>query len=213
MGTQGKLAFILCAIGVSAPVRGAEEAKPKDAAPTPIAAAEPLRAIVHGFYVEGLVGGGYAPVSAKLAASKTYPGITPANNSEALGAGAIVQIAAGYEIVPAFALELTGGMSVIAGGRIDRVRDLSLAYGGLAARGAVGLSDRWNLLLGAGIAYVSADDGVEAKAGGAGVLGRVGLEYFFHVRHFSAGASVTVLAPLSPTRLFVALTPHLRYAF
>ena len=61
--------------------------------------------------------------------------------------------------------------------------------------------------------FVQADNGVDDAESGAGVLVGTGLEYYVHVRHFSVGIDLTALAPLSPTRVFVALTPRLKYTF
>jgi hypothetical protein len=215
VGIEGELVVVaFCLVGVASPGRAAEEATAKEAQGRQVVAAQELRAIVHGFYIEGQVGGGYALVSAKVAPvpDPTYPGLR-SGDTEALGAGAVLQVAIGYDLVSKLALELVGGASMITGGRTDKVRDLALAYAGAAARLALPLSERTNVLVGLGGAYVQADDAVDPKTSGFGVLGRLGVEYYLHVRHFSAGASVQVLAPLSPQRLLVSLTPHLRYTF
>ncbi len=191
---------------VSAP---AEEA----AAAAPEAVDPGMLAVVRGFYMEGRVGGGYMLKNAELADLAAYPNAKEHDKTEALGAGALVHLAIGYDITDAFAIQLLGGTTQVSTTRSDYVRDVSFAFAGLGARGAIDLSDRLDLLLSGGVAYVSADNQVETAKTGIAVLGGVGVEYYVHVRHFSVGVELQVFAPLSPTRVFVSVAPQIKYTF
>ncbi|MEO0814371.1 MAG: adventurous gliding motility protein CglE [Myxococcota bacterium] len=170
-----------------------------------------LESIVRGLYLEARVGGGYALASADIPADPVFPALQ--GQSEELGAGSQMGFHFGYDVTDALALELVTGATFISGRRDDRVRDVGLIYGGLGARFSFELERRLNLTLSGAATFVQADNGVEDPESGPGILAGAGLEYYVHVRHFSVGVDVTALAPLSPTRVFVGITPKLKYTF
>lgn len=188
-----------------------ESVAPPEAEQARVASSEssraPLAAIVRGLYVQVNVGGGYAVTSAAI---DTGPleGV-----SEALGAGSMIGFSLGYDATSGLAIQAVGGAAMVSGRRTDRVRDVSLLYGGAGAKLAFPLEDRLHLNVAVAGVFVQASDGVAEPEGGAGILAGVGLEYFVHVRHFSLGIEAQVLAPFSPSRTFVALTPQLKYTF
>lgn len=170
-----------------------------------------LQSIVRGLYLEARVGGGYGVVSADIPDDPVFPLL--AGESEQLGAGSQIGFHLGYDVTDSLALELVSGATFISGRRTDRVRDVGLLYGGIGARLSFELERRLNLNLAGAATFVQADNGVDDLESGAGVLAGVGLEYFVHVRHFSIGIDLSALAPFSPSRVFVALTPRLKYTF
>jgi hypothetical protein len=133
---------------------------------------------------------------------------------EGYGRGSMLQFELGYDINPTLAVELLGGQSLVSGTRSDRVRDLSVSYGGLGVRLAPSLKgERLRFVVMAGVGYASANDTVEKAEAGAAAFANVGIEYYVHVRHFSVGIDASVMAPLAPMRLFVAVGPQLKYSF
>lgn len=170
-----------------------------------------LDSIVRGFFVEARVGGGYALTSADIPEDPVFP--TLEGQSEELGAGSQIGFHIGYDVTEVIALEAVSGATFIGGRRDDRVRDLSLFYGGAGVKLSFELERRLRLGLGAAALFVQSDNGVEDSETGAGVLGSAGLEYYVHVRHLSVGFDVTALAPFSPSRIFIGLTPRLKYTF
>jgi len=87
---------------------------------------------------------------------------------------------------------------VASGDRADKVRDLGMMYGGLGGRIALRIQDRLDFLLTPGVIYVQADNTVEKPQAGMGAYLDLGLEYYVHVRHFSVGLVLTVVARCSP---------------
>lgn len=178
--------------------------------------ADPIASVVRGFYIEAKATGGYTLSDQKLEAPLVGPG-TPypqaAGQSEKLGGTAGLQLNIGYDLTDNIALQAVVGEMFVSGRRSDIVRDLAVAYGGLQARVAIDLTDRLDLLLSGGVAYASQSNQVEKAEKGAAVLGGVGLEYYVHVRHFSVGLELSALAPLSPTRVFIGLSPTIKYTF
>ncbi len=177
---------------------------------------DPIASVVRGFYIEAKATGGYTLSDTTLEAPTVGPG-TPypllAGQKEKLGGTAGLQLNIGYDLTDHVALQLVAGNLFASGRRSDYVRDLSVAYGGLQGRVAVDLTDRLDLLLSAGVAYASADNKVEKAEKGAALLGGIGLEYYVHVRHFSVGLELSALAPLSPSRVFLGLSPMIKYTF
>jgi opacity protein-like surface antigen len=177
--------------------------------------AAPLASIVRGFYIEAKGTGGYTvsdqkvPTTPSLAAS--YP--QAVGKDEKLGSTAGLQLNIGYDLTNNIALQALAGQLFATGTRTDVVRDLSIVYGGVQARVAINLTDRLNLLTSAGVAYASQNNMVEKAQKGAALLGGLGIEYYVHVRHFSVGLEVSALAPTSPTRVFVGLSPQIKYTF
>ena len=175
--------------------------------------AEPFEAIVRGLFVEARVGGGYMVQNGTIPAGDPYaPQL--AGETEGLGGGALVHLALGYDITELFSLQAVGGMTLASSRRRKLwVRDLALSFGGAAVRLAFDLGDRLDLLISGGGGYAMADNGVDAPQKGPVAFGGLGVEYYTHVRHFSLGLELAVLAPLSPKRLFVSLAPQLKYTF
>jgi hypothetical protein len=212
---------LLAAVSLSAALVPAR-ARAQDAAPPPVpeaesapAAAAPavqtIEAIVRGLYLEGRIGGGYMLVSADVsAAQQQLYGV----RSEDLGPGAMVQLAVGYDLTQMIAVQAVAGASLISGTRRrEPVRDLSLAFGGAGVRLAFDLTERIDLLAAVAVAFVNAANSVEDSKNGVGVLGEVGLEYYVHIRHFSVGIDLSLLAPVGPVRMFLAVSPTLKYTF
>ncbi len=170
-----------------------------------------LQSIVRGLYLEARVGGGYGVVSADIPEDPVFPLLE--GESEQLGGGSQFGFHLGYDVTESLSLELVTGATFISGRRTDRVRDLGLLYGGLGARLSFELDRRLNFNVAGAATFIQADNGVDDAESGAGVLAGVGLEYFVHVRHFSVGIDLSALAPFSPARVFVALTPRLKYTF
>lgn len=193
-----------------------DEAQGADAAATTNAAtparAEPLQSVARGLFFEGRVGGGYMVADAKIESDPIFPGVV--GKSEGFGPGASVSFALGYDVTPRLALQALGGALLVSGTRTKQhVRDLGVLYGGVGGRLAFDLTDRLDLLTSLGGAFAKSDNAVEEASTGPAVLGGVGLEYYVHVRHFSVGLELTVFAPLSPTRVFVGVSPLIKYTF
>lgn len=175
--------------------------------------AKPIASVVRGFYIEAKVTGGYTVADQKVPQSlaSSYP--SAAGQKEKLGGTAGLQLNVGYDLSDNIALQLVGGELFASGRRSDVVRDLSIAYGGVQARVAFDLTDRLDLLASAGVAYASQNNQVEKAETGAAILGGIGFEYYVHVRHFSVGLELSALAPMSPSRVFVGLSPQIKYTF
>lgn len=175
------------------------------------AAPASMEAVVRGLYVETRVGAGYAVVGSTIPADATYP--TLEGESEGLGSGSIVRLGVGYDLTDLFAIEGTGAMALVSTRRQDRVRDLALVVGGLGARLGIAVAERLRVLVSIGGGYAQVDNGVEAPEAGPAAFGGLGVEYYVHVRHFSVGLDLSVLAPMSPMRVFVSLAPQIKYSF
>lgn len=187
------------------------EAAGKSTKPTVAEAARaPLEAVVRGFFLEMKVGGGYMLVDQPMPASFTdrFPA-----GSEGLGPGAAVALTAGYDITDMIAIQLVGGAAMVGGNRGDFVRDLGLIFIGAQARVAIDLTDRLDFLAAGGVAFVSADNAVEPATLGIGILVNAGLEYYVHVRHFSIGIDLGMYLPVTPVRMFLVLSPTIKYTF
>jgi hypothetical protein len=195
---------------VAAPVQ-AEEAQPAAPAAQSEATA-PLEAVVRGLFVEARVGGGYMVTGQNVPDDERYY-IGLRGKSEQLGPGALMHLALGIDLVDVLAFQVVGGSTVVSGTRTDRVRDLGLVFGGAGLRLSLPAGDRLNVVIGAAGVYVRSDDGVAPAQTGAGGFANLGLEYFVHVRHFSVGIDLSVLAPFTPQRLFVGLGPQIKYTF
>jgi hypothetical protein len=204
------LASSVAAAQEKAPAKSTPPSAPPEATAAPSATA--MKAIVRGFYIETQVGGGYTVAQAKVDQATSFnPQI--AGKDEGLGPGSTVLMAMGYDIADSFALEIVGGATMISSVRSNYVRDMMLTFVGVGARLAFALSDRTNFLVtGAGI-YAKADNGFPPSQISTGGLFGLGLEYYVHVRHFSIGLEVTTIAPVTPLRVFVALSPTLKYTF
>ena len=174
---------------------------------------ETIEAIVRGLFVEARVGGGYMITGAELSSEirLEYP---QAGDSEDLGGGALVHLAAGYDITDALALQAVGGATLVSGGgEGGLVRDLSMVFGGAGLRLAFNLTKRLHALAEANVTYVNASNSIEGSSSGVGLLAGAGLEYYVHVRHFSLGIDLSVFAPFDPFRLFVGIAPTVKYTF
>ena len=219
------LLSLACLFVLSAPALGQEPTEvtatpvPKDetaAAPAAEAQAEAapvaVEAVVRGLFVEGRVGGGYMVKNTELVVDRTRYPEAPAN--EPLGLGTTVQMALGYDLTDAIALQGFGGATLVsAWSAREPVRDLGLVFGGVGVRGAFPMSDRLHVTGAAGIGYVSARNEVESPESGGVACVDLGVEYFVHVRHFSVGLLVSGLVPFSPMRAFIGLAPTLKYTF
>lgn len=175
---------------------------------------DPEAAVARGFYIEAKLNGGYMISDASVSASAAGT-VAPqaAGQSEKLGGGFGMQLNVGYDITDHVALELVGGQLFASGRRNDVVRDVGIAYGGLAARVGIDLTERLDLVLSAGAAYAGARNGVEKADTGIAILGAAGIEYYVHVRHFSVGLMVSAIAPVDPSRVFIGLSPQIKYTF
>jgi hypothetical protein len=191
---------------------GAESAR--EAVGTGADGSEAIAAIVRGLYVEARLGGGLMLKSASLADSVINEHRLSPGASEDLGSGAFVHLTLGYDLNDFFAVQASGGVTLVAGTRgQEPVRDLSMAFVGMGARLAFKLAERLHVLASMGVVYLSADNAIESPKTGVAVLAGSGIEYYVHVRHFSVGIDVSVLAPLSPLRLFVGVGPTIKYTF
>ena len=234
MKTQALL--ILVAITGAPVLVSAQESK--NATPLPAATTEPaqaqataepappqkVQAVVRGLYIEGTLGGGYMVNNAKnvidrkpddkTGFERKNPIYSQAPAADSLGTGSTVQMAVGYDLTDFLALQAVGGAFMVSS-MSDRepVRDLGMVFGGVGARGGVGLSDRLRVNGSAALAYVSADNHVEAADAGVAVLVGAGLEYYVHVRHFSVGLELSAFVPFSPMRVFIGLAPSIKYTF
>lgn len=173
--------------------------------------AAPLEEIVHGFFMQMRVGGGYMVKGSTIPQDNAFPTLQGA--SESFGSGPAVDFALGYEVADTVALQLIGGMTFSGGRRTDRVRGLAITYGGAGIRLAIPMSERLNLVIAPNIAYASSSTAVEAAMDGLMVVLNGGFEYYVHVRHISVGADLSVQAPFDPLRIFVGILPYIRYAF
>ena len=134
--------------------------------------------------------------------------------NEPLGPGTTVQLALGYDLNDILAVEASGGAILVSSTSAkEPVRDLGLAFGGLSVRGAYGLSDRLHFTGSAGAAYVQADNQVEKATTGVAITAGLGVEYYVHVRHFSVGIDLSAFIPTSPMRVFIGVSPHIKYTF
>lgn len=180
----------------------------EDAAP---AAGERLEAIVRGFYVEGKLGGGFMLVNQPVVPDAFNPNAT---GDEGYGVGGLVMMTAGYDIIDMVAVQVFGGTLMSDTRRRDVVRDMSMYYAGAGARLAIDITDRLDYTAQVGAMFVSADDAVRPDPEqGFGVLVSTGLEYYVRVRHFSVGLDVTMILPVQPVRMFLAVTPSFKYTF
>jgi len=177
--------------------------------------AAPLASVVRCFYIEAKGTGGYTVVDQKIPNTPSLAASYPqaVGQKEKLGGTAGLQLNVGYDLSDNIALQLVGGELFASGRRSDVARDLSLAYGGIQARVAFDLTDRLDVLASAGVAYGSQNNQVEKADKGAGILGGIGLEYYVHVRHFSVGLELSAIAPTSPSRVFIGLSPQIKYTF
>ena len=177
--------------------------------------AAPIASVVRGFYIEAKGTGGYTVSDQKVPNTPSLAAAYPqaVGQKEKLGSIAGLQLNIGYDLTHNVALQVVGGNLFATGRRTDVVRDLSIAYGGVQARVAFDLTDRLNLLASAGVAYASQNNRVEPADKGAAILGGIGIEYYVHVRHFSVGLELSALAPTSPSRVFVGLSPQIKYTF
>ncbi|MBC7792540.1 MAG: adventurous gliding motility protein CglE [Clostridia bacterium] len=175
---------------------------------------DPEAAVVRGFYIEAKVNGGYMITDANVS-SRAAGTVAPqaAGQSEKLGGAAGMQLNVGYDITDHVAFELLGGQLFATGRRNDVVRDVGIAYGGIGARVGLDLTDRLDLILSVGAAYAGARNGVEKADTGLAILGGAGIEYYVHVRHFSVGLQISAIAPVDPSRVFVGLSPQIKYTF
>ncbi|MEZ4272655.1 MAG: adventurous gliding motility protein CglE [Myxococcota bacterium] len=172
--------------------------------------AKDLRAVVRGLYLEARVGGGAIIKGADVEGDDGFNGVL--SGDEGTGFGTSVAMSVGYDIADSFALEFNTGGVMASGGRSDRVRDISMLYAGVSGRLLLG-SGRLKYTVTPGISYVRADNAVETPDSGIAATVRTGIEYFVHVRHFSVGIEALAFVPLSPLRMFVGLTPTLKYTF
>jgi opacity protein-like surface antigen len=215
-----KTSFVAIAFLVLAPL-AAQAQSSSGSASSAVGAREPrqvqpIASVVRGFYMEAKATGGYTIADQKLEAPLVGPGTTfpnAAGQSEKLGGTAGLQLNIGYDLTDNVAVQAVVGELFASGRRPDVVRDLSVAYGGVQARIAFDLTDRLDLIASGGVAYASQSNQVEKAEKGAAVLGGVGLEYSVHVGHFSVGLELSALAQLSPSRVFVGLSPMIKYTF
>jgi len=171
-----------------------------------------LDPILYGLYIEGQMGGGYMVLNRELPAFED-PALAGISGSEGYGSGAQVSLKLGYDITGALAIQLVGGSSLISGRRRDVVRDLRMSFVGLGPRIQIGMSQRFDLALSAGPAYIQTSNRVEADTTSTGGFGQMAGVYHVHVLHFAVGVELAVLVPLDPMRLFVTLGPTVRYTF
>jgi opacity protein-like surface antigen len=176
---------------------------------------EQISSIERGLYIEAKATGGYTvsdqKISQEAAVNSAFPGA--AGTSEQLGGTAGLQLNVGYDLTNNIAVQAVLGELFASGRRSDVVRDIAVGYGGLQGRVAIDLTERLDVLFSGGVAFASQSNQVEKAQTGAAVLGGVGIEYYVHVRHFSVGLELSALAPLSPTRVFVGLSPMIKYTF
>lgn len=176
---------------------------------------EQIASVERGFYIEAKATGGYTvsdqKISQEAAVNSAFP--QTAGQSEQLGGTAGLQLNVGYDLTNNVAMQVVLGELFASGRRSDVVRDLAVAYGGVQGRVALDMTERFKVLFSGGVAYASQSNLVEKHTGGAAVLGGVGFEYYVHVRHFSVGLELSGFAPLSPTRVFVGLSPMIKYTF
>jgi hypothetical protein len=187
------------------------EAPPAGEAPEAAPARpETIKAIVRGLYVGASVGGGYMVLNDDVEPTTAYP---QASGSEGLGGGSTIRVAIGYDLTDVIALQALGGVILASGSRDDLVRDLSILLGGAGVRLSFDIRHRLNMVASVGVGYASADNAVEEPETGVAAFGGFGIEYYVHVRHFSVGVDLSVFAPISPMRVFVAVTPQIKYTF
>ena len=195
-----------------APPDAGADASAADVQPAAASNLEAMDTLIRGFYVEATVRGGYAVADSSLddIDDPSFEGLT---GSEGLGAGAGVGVKVGYDVSESLAIELLAGSLLVSGSQEVRVRDVGLMYGGAGGRLSVPINPRFFATFNAGVAFVSADNAVDDAENGLAIIGGAGLEYFVHVRHFSAGLDVQVFAALSPTRVFASVGPTFKYTF
>ena len=175
------------------------------------ASAPDLEEIVRGVYVEMRGGIGYTVLSQKIGTEAAYPQLQGV--AEGLGTGAAIDMALGYEFTDFIAAQLLGGMSLLNGTRSDRVRGVSVVYGGLGLRLQIPLRERVHLIVAPGVTYSKSDNAVDPASTGLGIIASVGFEYYVHVRHFSLGVDLTAVVPTAPVRGYVGVMPHVKYTF
>jgi len=183
-----------------------------------VAAQEPERgagpekkmAIVRGLFVGAKLTGGYM-VADRDVGNPTNPSIS--KSSEKMGLGGGITMAMGYDISESIAVQALAGALNVAGRRADRPRDLAFFHLGIGARVAFGLSERLDAIVEPGALYVWRDNGVKSPRGGFGASLNAGVEYYVHVRHFSVGIMLSAFAPVEPFRLYLGITPTLKYTF
>ncbi|HET6343911.1 MAG TPA: hypothetical protein VFH51_03215 [Myxococcota bacterium] len=210
------LLFLLVLMaGAPAIAESAKAPRQEDGPDSPKAQAQagtaPLEEIVHGAYAQMRAGGGYMVKSSSIDPNPTFPQL--AGQSESMGAGTEIDFALGYDVADSLGLQLVGGMAAVSGRRQDWVRGLSLGYGGAGLRLSMPMGDRLNLVVAPSFVYCWQSLAVEKPTVGVGVMASVGFEYQVHVRHFSLGADLNVLVPMTPLRAFVGVVPHIRYTF
>jgi len=216
--------------GQAAKSKGGKDAGKEAAVAAPVS----LEAAVRGLFVETRVGGGYMAVNDKAVPDQYNRSVS---GNEQLGAGMLVQFGIGYEINGTFGLQAMAGLTTAASRGGNKVRDLSLGYGGAAVRFAASIGERVDFTVALGGGFGRADSGVtqpavtvtvtDAASGatrdvtfaaerpqdGPLALANFGIEYFVHVRHFAVGIDLSVMAPVAPLRVFVGLAPHIKYTF
>ncbi|MCK5687773.1 adventurous gliding motility protein CglE [Myxococcota bacterium] len=181
-------------------------------APAKVQVARPgsLEELVRGLYIQMNIGPGYMVLNRTM----DDPAFSLTNETEGLGIGSTVAFTLGYDVSDVFAIQFLGGMSFASTRRDDRMRDLIWMYGGVGARYALHFSERFHWVTSLGGVFGKADDVVDEAVGAPALLFNTGFEYYVHVRHFSVGVDLGVLAALAADdRVFLNATPYLKYTF
>jgi len=125
----------------------------------------------------------------------------------------MVAVTVGYDINERIAAELITGGTMVSGGRGNWVRDTAYLMMGGGVRLSIPMSDRLNLTAAPAVSYFRLTNQVEPTDSACGAILRGGFEYYAHIRHFSVGAELVLMMPVAPIRLFVAITPTIKYTF
>lgn len=182
--------------------------------PAPVARAEKTQGDdgrLRGLYVESRFAAGYMVLSEKIPAADGNTGT--AGKNERLGGAVGAQLALGYDLGKWISLEVLGGMNFASGTRSDRVRDMGILYAGMGGRVAIPLSERFSFNAGLAAGYASSSNGVETASGSVWGQVTAGAEYALFIRHFSLGCDLSLFTTIQPTRMFVGITPRLKYTF
>lgn len=168
-------------------------------------------AILRGLYSELGIG----PVL-PFSPGKLAPG-SPLNGDFILGTGSNFHLALGVDFQKNIGIKFVGGGIQLPGEsqgpNKEFVRDFSGSYFGGLLTLSLPIKSRsvFGLHIGGGI--LKEEHLIEKEISNFMLMGQLRYDYYVHVRHFSIGVGANLLKPSNPSRMFLSVTPNLKYTF